>query len=119
VRLDWPRRRTVSTWKQVVFVVFVVIAGAACGGTLTQAGASVRVITGDPPESCKEVGGATAYAVGPSFQEHVKIKLRNTAADMGGNTLRLETLSSNGNGSGTVYRCPVAEAAPTAPTSSQ
>jgi hypothetical protein len=95
--------------------VGLVVGSAACGGALSQAGAGVKVMTGDPPPSCTEVGSVSSYSVGPNFQEHLKNNMRNDAAAKGGNYLRIEQLASNGNASGTAFHCPDQPAAPVAP----
>jgi len=88
----------------------LVLASAACGGSLSQAGAQVKLMKNDPPPGCAEVGGVSGYTVGPNYQERVKNKLRNDAADRGANYVRLETLTSDGNASGTAFKCPDAPA---------
>jgi hypothetical protein len=39
-------------------VVVSLLAGEACGGALTEAGAKVKLMKADPPQSCTEVGSA-------------------------------------------------------------
>lgn len=79
----------------------------ACGGgALTDAGAQVKLMKADPAPGCTEVGGVSGYTVGPDYQEKNKNKLRNEAAEKGGNYVRLEQNDSDGNASGTAYRCP-------------
>jgi hypothetical protein len=95
--------------KSIHSLAFVVLGGAltACGGgALTQAGAQVRLLKGDPPPTCKEVGGVSGYTIGPDYQERNKNKLRNAAAEKKGNVVRLEQNDSDGNAAGTAYRCP-------------
>ncbi len=81
------------------------IATAACGGSLSQAGAQVRLMKNDPPPACQELGSVSGYLIGPNYQERLKNKLRNDAAGQGGNYVRLETLTSDGNASGSVFKC--------------
>ena len=95
--------------KSINALVFVVFGGAlmACGGgVLTQAGAQVQLMKGDPPQGCKEIGGVSGYTIGPDYQEKNKNKLRNEAATKNGNYVRLEQNDSDGNAAGTAYRCP-------------
>ena len=92
-------------------IVLAVIVGSGlvvgCGGSaLTQAGAAVTLNKADPPPACKEIGGVSGYTIGPDYQEKNKNKLRNEAATKGGNFVRLEQNDSDGNASGTAYRCP-------------
>lgn len=61
---------------------------------------------GDPPAGCAEAGGVSGYTIGPDYQEKNKNKLRNEAATKGANYVRLEQNDSDGNASGTAYRCP-------------
>lgn len=77
-----------------------------CGSELTQAGARVKLMKADPPPQCQEVRGVSAYQVGPDYQDHLKNALRNEAAENGANYVRLETLTSDGNASGTAFACP-------------
>jgi len=79
----------------------------ACGGgSLTQAGAQVKLMKADPPAGCKERGGVSSYTIGPDYQEKNKNKLRNEAAEKGANYVRLEQNDSDGNASGTSFTCP-------------
>lgn len=78
----------------------------ACGGSLSQGGALVKVNKADPPPACQEVGGVSSYTIGPDYQNKNKNKLRNEAAEKGGNYLRLEQNDSDGNAAGTAFRCP-------------
>ena len=50
--------------------------------------------------------GVSGYTIGPDYQGKNKNKLRNEAATKGGNFVRLEQNDSDGNASGTAYRCP-------------
>lgn len=80
----------------------------ACGGgQLSQAGAQVKLMKGDPPPTCTEAGSVSGYSIGPDYQEHNKNKLRNEAAEKHhANYVRLEQNDSDGNAAGTAYRCP-------------
>lgn len=83
----------------------VLASTAACGGTLTEAGARVKLMKADPPAGCSEIGGVSGYTIGPGYQENNKNKLRNQAAEMGANYVRLEQNDSDGNAAGTAFRC--------------
>jgi hypothetical protein len=76
------------------------------GGALTQAGSAVTLNKSDPASGCKEVGGVSGYTIGPDYQDKNKNKLRNEAAEKGANYVRLEQNDSDGNASGTAYKCP-------------
>jgi hypothetical protein len=101
-----------------LIVLGVVLGGVACGGSLTEAGARVKLMKADPPPTCTEVGSVSGYKVGPNYQDRLKNDLRNDAADKGANYVRLETLTSDGNASGTAFRCPDQATASTAPAPS-
>jgi hypothetical protein len=88
--------------KQLLALAFVCSA-AACGGALTEQGSQVKLLKADPPADCKEVGSVSAYMVGPNFQERLKNKMRNDAAQKGANYVRLENLTSDGNAAGTAF----------------
>ena len=78
-----------------------------CGGTLTAAGRTVRLMKADPPAPCKEVGTVEGRAIGPSRVEHCKNVMRNKAAAMGANYVRFETIDTQeGYATGTAYSCP-------------
>jgi hypothetical protein len=49
----------------------------------------VKLMKNDPPPSCAEVGSVSGYTVGPNYEERLKNKLRNDAADKGANYVRL------------------------------
>ncbi|MBI5544862.1 MAG: hypothetical protein HY901_13310 [Deltaproteobacteria bacterium] len=82
-----------------------------CAGALTEAGARVKLVKADPPAECAEVGGVSAYRIGPDYHDKLKNSLRNDAASKGANYVRLESLTSDGNAAGTAYRCPETPAA--------
>jgi hypothetical protein len=101
-------------------ICFGFIAAIGCGtATLTPEAASVKLMKSDPPANCTEVGSVSAYRIGPSYQDKLKNALREDAAKKGGNYVRLESLTSDGNAAGTAYKCaeaaPAAVAAPAAP----
>lgn len=84
-----------------------VILGCASTG-LTAAGAKVQLMKADPPAGCKELGsvdGSHNY-VGRANEAASKNVLRNRAADLGANYVRMETVSSAGIIAGTAYQCP-------------
>ncbi|HVH47873.1 MAG TPA: DUF4156 domain-containing protein [Labilithrix sp.] len=90
-------------------VLFLGLSLVACGGgALSPEGAKVTLNKADPPSGCTEAGGVSSYTIGPDYQEKNKNKLRNEAAEKGANFVRLEQNDSDGNASGTAYRCPPA-----------
>jgi len=83
------------------------LGSVACGGgALTAAGARVQLMKADPPPSCAEVGSVSAHAIGPNNLERTKNTLRNDAADEGATYVRLDTATSEGEMTGTAFRCP-------------
>ena len=95
-----------KTFRSLIILAFGGSLMACGGGALTQAGAQVQLMKGDPPPTCKEVGSVSGYTIGPDYQEKNKNKLRNEAAAKNGNFVRLEQNDSDGNAAGTAYRCP-------------
>jgi hypothetical protein len=90
-----------------ITLLALAFAVGACGASLTQAGAQVKLMKADPAPECAELGGVSGRALGGDADDTVKIKLRNEAGEKGANYVRLETLGA-GTGSGTAYRCPEA-----------
>lgn len=79
---------------------------------LNERGRQVRVMSGDPPKGCQEIGllAPGMYDCGQTYlvfygrwatPEGMRNCLRNMSADMGGNYFRMETQRS-----GTVFKCP-------------
>ena len=95
-----------KSFQSLIILAFGGVLMACGGGALTQAGAQVQLMKGDPPPTCKEVGSVSGYTIGPDYQEKNKNKLRNEAAAKNGNFVRLEQNDSDGNAAGTAYRCP-------------
>ncbi len=93
---------------RMLFAFSLLFSLAACGATLTEAGTGVKLMKADPPADCADVGGVSSYKIGPGYQDALKIALRNQAADKGGNYVRLESLTDDGNAAGTAYKCPAA-----------
>ncbi len=87
--------------------VFLGLLGLSACATvqLSEAGVKVKLMKSDPPSGCEEVSAVSAYSVGPNYQESLKNKLRNQAAEKGANYVRLDMLESNGNASGTAFKC--------------
>jgi hypothetical protein len=87
---------------------------------LTAAGQNVRLVQTDAPAGCKELGtvtGAGMSAYDNERADRAKNDLRNSAAALGANYVRLEGLTvepPNANATGTAYACPVVAPAPPA-----
>ena len=86
--------------------------------SLSQQGARVRIIVGDPANNCTEVGTVTGLGMGKGTQsdEWARNDLRDQAAKKGATHVRIEGKSEGALGetelSGVAFRCP--EAAPPA-----
>jgi hypothetical protein len=82
---------------------------AACGPPAMHPGAAnVKLMKADPPEACEELGPVRGS--GNNYtgnEEGAKVELRNAAAELGANYVRMETVSDYGNTfTGTAYQCP-------------
>lgn len=90
------------------FTVLVLI--AACAVPLSEGGKKVRLMKADPPAECQERGSVRGQADGANSTatlERAKNDMRNNAAAMGANYVRMETAQADtGEVSGTAYSCP-------------
>ena len=93
-------------------MVVLALLAVGCGKeALTPAAQNVVVQKSDAPDGCTEVGFVTEFGSnfnGKEMHEVARTKLRNRAAEKGGNYLRLESVIEDGNGvkyTGTVYDC--------------
>ena len=106
-----------------VFVVFAPLVACLPTVTPTAEGQRVRLMKADPPPTCEEVRGVegsdSGFTENTADQESAKARLKNAAASLGANYVRMETVEKSGNTitlHGTAYRCPaMAPAAPAAP----
>jgi hypothetical protein len=82
--------------------------------TLTEAGKTVKYVTKQEATSgCKELGevtvGKESFGMPPTSIEEVKVRMQNKTAEMGGNFLVIDAITSFGNvefsGSGRAYKC--------------
>ncbi len=97
--------RVLKTASGPAFVLAIAL--AACGGgTLTEAGARVKLMTAAPPAGCTEVAGVSGDSIGPDYQGRNKNKLRNQAAEKEATYVRLEQNHNNGNAAGTAFVAP-------------
>ncbi len=83
---------------------------AACAMTPTlAAGAGVRLLVkSEPGTDCRELGDVSTGNDWYRDESHVKIVLRNQAAEMGGNVATLDVLKNDGKligGSGRAFAC--------------
>jgi len=82
--------------------------------TLTEGGKNVRyVVKEEAAKDCQELGevsvGNESFGMPPTSIEEVKTRMRNKTAEMGGNFLVIDAISSLANvefkGSGRAYKC--------------
>ena len=101
------------------WIVTALFCSGGCGATvLTDAGRSVQLMKADPSTGCKELGSVSGEATGAGahMDESAKNEMRNKAAAMGANYVRLETASHDGTTlTGTAYACPNSAAPEPAP----
>ena len=103
-----PRQFTISG-----FVLGTLAVAAACGGAQASAnspndarGASVRTWKGDPPAECKELGIVEAGAERGCNVACQTKRMKDAAAELGGNSLRIDYTSAGSAASGTAFDCP-------------
>ena len=84
--------------RHIALVVLLTVPACAAA-TLTEAGSRVRVMKADPPAGCQEIGAV-------SGGDREKIAIRNSAGVKGANYVRMETVTPNGNLTGTAFKCP-------------
>ena len=107
---------------KVTACCFVLAMVAACSsamvndgptpGVLTERGKTVQLMKADPPFGCKEIDsvkGADGGLIGDYDKNFTKNKaiIRNMAADIGANYVRIEAVSVKGEITGTAYYCPM------------
>jgi hypothetical protein len=96
-------------------VVLAMLLGACLPTvTATPEGQRVKLMTGDPPRGCEELrdveGSDSGFTEGSANHESAKARMKNAAASLGGNYVRMETAEKAGGTlrlHGTAYRCPV------------
>jgi hypothetical protein len=87
-------------------LLLVMLAG--CGGSLSEAGAGVKIIHGEAPPNCTEVGPVVGSLYRRDRVELAKNKMRNEAAEKGANCVRLEGVNGayGSSANGTAFKCP-------------
>lgn len=86
----------------------VAIVGFGCAGSfyqLSPEGAQVRMTREDPPTECTDLGAVESGGYGTNTVERSQNQLRNEAAALGANVVRVETQNGLRLG-GTAFRCP-------------
>jgi hypothetical protein len=80
----------------------------ACGGSLSEAGAGVKIVHGDAAPNCTEVSPVVGQVARRDRIELAKNKMRNEAAEKGANTVRLEGVNGayGSSANGTAFKCP-------------
>lgn len=87
----------------IMFLVLIFFIG--CATTVTQQGAKVKIGKADPPKSCEELGDVTASSFYFCMEQCQRNRLRNNAAEIGANYLRLDSTSPTGS-AGIAFKCP-------------
>jgi hypothetical protein len=88
------------------FVYVGLMATLGCATTLSAGGQAVKLEKSDAPSGCTEVGGVRGDSASADL-ENAKNEMRNKAAGMGANYVRLEVLNTEHRfASGTAYKCP-------------
>jgi hypothetical protein len=92
----------------IISVVFLTCLGCVTVPSETPAGKAIKVVQSDVPADCKELGSVHWHGAKYHSLSDVKIALKEKAAALGGNVLRLESIGSapEVNGVGTAYKCP-------------
>lgn len=100
-----PRQFAIS-----VFVLGTLAIATACGGAQNNPkdarGASVRTWKGDPPADCKELGIVEAGAEGGCNVACQTKRMKDAAAELGANSLRIDFTSGGSAASGAAFNCP-------------
>jgi hypothetical protein len=96
--------------RRAVLALFALVpsVGGCAPIALTSQGRSVQLMKADPPTGCKEVGSVSGETTEAS--EGAKNDMRNKAAAIGANYVRIET-----HHTGTAYACPNAAGSEGAP----
>ncbi len=77
---------------------------------LTPEGKKVKLMKADPDDQCEEIGGVEGAAAAYEKDYAAKVRMRNNAAKLGANYVRMETverISESGprKYTGTAYKC--------------
>lgn len=92
----------------VIFFTFIIFGCVTIEPTkITEKGKKVRIMKSDPPIECEEIRSISASGGLYGINE-AKVILRNNAAKINGNYVRLETVSGQNAVilGGTVFKCP-------------
>lgn len=101
--------RRLGTTRLLAASLLSLVLFPGCGATaLSSAGKAVQTMKGDPPPGCEELGPVHGSGFMSGNVDDAKNDMRNKAAALGGNYLRLETITGATQLSGTAYRCHLA-----------
>lgn len=81
----------------------------SCATVLSETAKGVRLMKSDPAAECTELGDLSSYGngVGQGAIDDAKLRLRNKAAEMGANFVRMETVNfETATVGGTAFKCP-------------
>jgi len=82
---------------------------SGCAVALKPEAEKVKVMKSDPPSECKDLGVLVSMM---NYEGYNRNELRNRAADLGGNYLRIDSVLAEGGKSnrtqltGTAFKCP-------------
>src|SRR5271157_4101851 len=76
------------------------------GPQLSTNGREVQLMKGDPPNGCHELGTVSGRYLVAHHEDFSRIIMRNKAASMGANYVRLDSIAWDGAVSGTAFNCP-------------
>ena len=85
----------------------LLVSGCA-SGELNPNAQTVKLMKNDPPTECAEVGVVNSITPGFSTDNPIehRNRLKNAAANMGANFVRMETVENTGKLTGTAFKCP-------------
>lgn len=66
----------------------------------------IKIMKGDPPSECQEVGVVDSQGWGVWSEESRRTRLKVKAAEKGGNYVRLDKVLFDDGYVGTAYKCP-------------
>jgi hypothetical protein len=108
VALPVSKMNQLARVRGILTLVTLAVTFGCAGQQLTPRGAGVRTLRGDPPQNCKELGIVEAgVQLGGCDASCQTTSMRNDAAALGANTLRIDAyLGKTNNASGTAFACP-------------
>ncbi|MDH3318407.1 MAG: DUF4156 domain-containing protein [Betaproteobacteria bacterium] len=112
--MHMPRRVSIHRPVSVLVVCVAALAGGCALVDLTPAGAGVRLASAEAVVTCTNLGRITASVIGKvgflprhpdAVQENINVTARNSAANMGADTIVPASKVEDGKQTFDVYRC--------------